>query len=190
MPKIPEYPNLAAPNNNDMLVIEDSLAANTKNITREDFLSGTPLPANTVDTQAIADFSVTQMKIFPAAILVDLKQRTANFNSTATRQAVPGLSISLNVPSGKKVRLTFKGTALTGSAGTKQAEIHIGSISGTTNRIAIHNDLSGSATTQLGFTLVHIDEPAAGSVTYIAALNTAELVAGIGFPAQFTAELL
>lgn len=62
MPKIPEYDALTTPSNNDQLVIEDSVAANTKNITREDFLAGTPLPANTVDTQAVEDDAITPVK--------------------------------------------------------------------------------------------------------------------------------
>lgn len=44
MPKIPEYDSLSTPNDNDLLVIEDTVASNTKNITREAFLAGAPLP--------------------------------------------------------------------------------------------------------------------------------------------------
>ncbi len=67
MPKIPDYPALTTPNNNDQLVIEDSVAGSTKSITREDFLAGSPLPADTVDTQAIENDAVTASKVDWAA---------------------------------------------------------------------------------------------------------------------------
>lgn len=68
MPKIPAYPSLTTPSNNDQLIIEDSVASSTKQITRANFLSGTPLPADTVDTQAIDDLAVTTAKIADGAV--------------------------------------------------------------------------------------------------------------------------
>lgn len=68
MAKIPDYPALTAPNNNDKLVIEDSVSSSTKHITRDDFLTGTPLPANTIDTQAIATSAVTTTKLADATV--------------------------------------------------------------------------------------------------------------------------
>lgn len=71
MPKITEYDSLTTPNNNDLLVIEDTVASNTKNITREAFLTGTPLPADTVDTQSIQDEAITNTKIDTNTITQD-----------------------------------------------------------------------------------------------------------------------
>lgn len=62
MGKIPTYTALTAPNNNDLLVIEDSVASSTKKITRENFLKGTALPADTVTTAAITSGAVTTEK--------------------------------------------------------------------------------------------------------------------------------
>lgn len=63
MPRFADYPSSTAPNNGDLLVIKDVVSNTTKNITRENILKGTPLPADTVDTQAIGDGEVTAPKI-------------------------------------------------------------------------------------------------------------------------------
>jgi hypothetical protein len=63
MPTIPSYPSQTVPNNSDQLVIQDGVAAITKNITRSAFLSGAPLPNNTVTTAAIASAAITATKI-------------------------------------------------------------------------------------------------------------------------------
>ena len=63
MSKITEYSSLSAPNNADLLVIEDTVAGNTKKITRNNFLKGSPLPANTVDAQSITDGIITNNKL-------------------------------------------------------------------------------------------------------------------------------
>lgn len=68
MSKITDYPALTAPNNNDLLVIEDTIASATKKITRTNFLKGTALPADTVNTQAITDANVTTAKVADSAI--------------------------------------------------------------------------------------------------------------------------
>lgn len=62
MPQIPAYPAKTVPSNGDLLVIHDSVAGNTKNITRGNLLSGAPLPNNTVTTAAMADGAVTPVK--------------------------------------------------------------------------------------------------------------------------------
>jgi hypothetical protein len=63
LPKITEYPELSAPNDNDLLVIEDLTAGNTKRITRENLLSGAPLPVDSVDAQAVQDNTITPDKL-------------------------------------------------------------------------------------------------------------------------------
>ena len=59
MPRISSLPALTQPEANDEIAIVDASAATTKKITRADFLKGAALPADTVDTQAIADGAVT-----------------------------------------------------------------------------------------------------------------------------------
>lgn len=62
MPKISGLPALAKATNDDLLAIVDDAGNITKKVTRGDFIAGEPLPANSVDTQAIADASVTPAK--------------------------------------------------------------------------------------------------------------------------------
>lgn len=62
MPQITQLDNDTTPNNNDLLVTVDMAAGTTKNISREQFFTGAPLPANTVNGQAIADGAVTASK--------------------------------------------------------------------------------------------------------------------------------
>lgn len=62
MPKISELDAETTPANNDLLPIVDIAGVITKKITRDDLFTGTPLPADTVDGQAIADDSVTADK--------------------------------------------------------------------------------------------------------------------------------
>ena len=50
---IPGYPQKTVIQDPDLFVIEDVASGNTKHVTREDLLSSAPLPADTVDRQAI-----------------------------------------------------------------------------------------------------------------------------------------
>lgn len=56
-------PALTTPQNGDLLAIVNTSGAITSRITRQNLLAGTQLPANTVNTQAIADASITAPKI-------------------------------------------------------------------------------------------------------------------------------
>ncbi len=93
MPQIPSYPAKTVPNNADQLIIQDSVAANTKSITREAFLSGAPLPANTVNTQAIADASVTDTKLSTSAIALAYAEKTALQGSITSEVVITGLTV-------------------------------------------------------------------------------------------------
>ena len=62
MPKISQLTALTTPDSGDELPIVDVSASTTKKITRTNLLKGAPLPADTVDTQAIADDAVTAPK--------------------------------------------------------------------------------------------------------------------------------
>lgn len=60
MPQITQLDNDPTPNNNDLLVTVDMAAGTTKNISRDQFFTGAPLPADTVDSQAIADGAIAE----------------------------------------------------------------------------------------------------------------------------------
>ena len=77
MPRITQLPSLSTPDGADELAIVDASASVTKKITRTDFLSGAPLPNNTVTTASITDASVTTAKIADGAII------NSNLNTTA-----------------------------------------------------------------------------------------------------------
>ena len=62
MPKISQLSALTTPDSGDELPIVDVSASTTKKITRANLLAGAPLPADTVDTQAIDDGAVTAPK--------------------------------------------------------------------------------------------------------------------------------
>ena len=62
MAKINQYPAKTVPSNNDEFVLHDTGSGSTKKMTRGDLIGGAPLPANSVNEQAIADGSVTATK--------------------------------------------------------------------------------------------------------------------------------
>ena len=62
MAKINQYPAKTVPSNNDEFVLHDPASGSTKKMTRGDLIGGAPLPANSVNGQAIADGSVTPEK--------------------------------------------------------------------------------------------------------------------------------
>ena len=62
MAKINQYPAKTVPSNNDEFVLHDTASGSTKKMTRGDLIGGAPLPANSVNGQAIADGSVTPAK--------------------------------------------------------------------------------------------------------------------------------
>lgn len=63
MPKISELSSETTPADGDLLAIVDIAGVITKKITRDDFLTGTALPNDTVTTAAIADGAVTPAKL-------------------------------------------------------------------------------------------------------------------------------
>ncbi len=63
MPRITELASLTVPNSTDPLAIVDTSGAITKKITRDDLIGGAPLPAGSIDTQALDDAAVTPAKI-------------------------------------------------------------------------------------------------------------------------------
>lgn len=99
--KITDYPALTAPSDSDVLVIVDIGAGSTKKITRGNLLSGSQLPASSVNTQSIAAGAVDATKLSAGAISLGYTQITSNFVTTSTTTtALTGLSASVTVPSG------------------------------------------------------------------------------------------
>jgi hypothetical protein len=86
--KIPSYSALTAPTDNDLLVIEDMTSSSTKKITRGNFLSGTPLPANTVNTQAVADGAITSPKVANGFVVQVVKFQTGAVATGSTAMIV------------------------------------------------------------------------------------------------------
>jgi len=78
--KTTALPPLTVPASDDVFPIVDISAGSTKKITRENFLKGAPLPADTVDTQAVEDKSVTSEKLSPTVGFYATS--TANINAT------------------------------------------------------------------------------------------------------------
>lgn len=68
MPKISQLPSSTVPSNSDYFPIVDNAGTITEKITRGDFFTGSPLPANTVDTQAISNNAVTTGKMNNGAV--------------------------------------------------------------------------------------------------------------------------
>lgn len=67
MPQFQDYPSKTTPSNSDILLIADSAASNaTKKISRNDYLAGAPLPADTVDSQAIEAGEVKPNNLMPS----------------------------------------------------------------------------------------------------------------------------
>ena len=107
MPKISQLTALTVPDSGDELAIVDSSASTTKKITRTNLLKGAPLPADTVDTQAIADGAVTTDKLDLSETTdgVDTSQSTTS--TSFTNLATAGPAITIDVPASGKIWLSF-----------------------------------------------------------------------------------
>jgi len=97
MPKFEELPAKTVPSNSDILAIADSAASNaSKRMTRAQLLSGAPLPANTVDTQAIAPGAVTTAKVAVGTIV----ETVSSTNRTATSTTYASMTDSIELTAG------------------------------------------------------------------------------------------
>jgi len=108
MPKFGDYPAKTAPSAGDLIVIKDATDSATKRMTRANLLAGSPLPADTVDTQAIENGAVT-----PAKMMLGIVSATNNTSGTTTSTTNTATltgggtspSITLTVPSSGSVML-------------------------------------------------------------------------------------
>lgn len=119
MPRISQLTSLTTPENADEIAIVDTSASVTKKITRGDLLSGAPLPADTVDTQAIEDGSVTTAKQADGSTTnrkIDLLSAAANISFASignygTTEIVAG-SVTTTIPAGCNKVLIIGSTRL------------------------------------------------------------------------------
>jgi len=118
MPRITQLPSLSTPDGADELAIVDASASVTKKITRTDFLSGAPLPNNTVTTASITDASVTTAKIADGAVTTAKIDFSTFGNRTQTFSGTSTVNVSLTgLPSGDYLVLaSCRGTTISASA--------------------------------------------------------------------------
>ena len=97
MPKISELPALTTANNNDAIAIVETSTATTKRITRGDLLKS-PLPANAVNNQAIAEKAVTADKIDFATMPVASISRNVLVQGTVVNLKRVGNTVTATIP--------------------------------------------------------------------------------------------
>jgi len=113
--RIKALTNYTTPLNTDVIAIEDLTADETKKITRQNFLAGAPLPANTVDTQAIADDTITNAKLSDTA--GEIGGDWISYTPTLTNLTLgSGTVVALYRKVGKQVDVRIKFTLGAGSA--------------------------------------------------------------------------
>lgn len=117
MPKISELPAETTPANDDPLAIVDNAGAITKKITREDLFKGTPLPADTVDEQAIEDESVPFPKLATGATTLGWVEDAGT--GSLTTSFVTQVSVAGN-STGGTVRVTYSGFYINASSGANR----------------------------------------------------------------------
>lgn len=97
MPKISQLAALTTPDSGDELPIVDVSTSTTKKITRTNLLKGAPLPADTVDTQAIDDGAVTPDKLSTgaASAVVATSQGTSSTSFTDLSTVGPAVTVDI-----------------------------------------------------------------------------------------------
>lgn len=142
MPKISELPAVTTPANDDTLAMVDQSGSITAKITRGDLLKGSPLPANTVDSQAIASSSVTPSKLSPQVLAAGL---TADYS-------VPSTATNLNLNTSYSdisagTALTLSGGKVVVGSGVSAVSTHFkGYISGDTGSGAVRFQITKNGT--------------------------------------------
>ena len=84
MAKITQYPAKTVPSNNDEFILHDPSSGSTKKMTRGDLIGGAPLPANSVNNQAIADDTIHADKLDSSSFnFVSVNTSNNNVNSSS-----------------------------------------------------------------------------------------------------------
>ena len=141
MPKISELPALTTANNNDAIAIVETSTATTKRITRGDLLKS-PLPANAVNNQAIAEKAVTLPKINGGTTAGVVRSDSAG-NITVDKVKQPDIDFSTIVSQ------TYNGV----KSNPSQLRIEMGTVSVPT---AATNNVNSSITFNTPFTTTPI----------------------------------
>lgn len=165
MPKFEEYPSKTAPSDNDILLIKDVAAGNTKQITRGNFIAGSALPNNAVTTASITNSAVTTAKIADGNVTgPKIAAQNQEFLSwiPSTTQALTSATFidfgqgtaTANVPTwATKARVTFSmsGSFQTTSGSDTNVRVHIGTANGASVRRA-------SQSTSDSLDITYVDE--------------------------------
>jgi hypothetical protein len=128
--RIKDFPNEElTPANSDFLALDNGV---TSKISRENFLKGTPLPANTVDTQAIENDAVTTNKVADGAVT---KEKMAEFGwvdytptfgaSGSMSVAVTTLAVARYRQVGKRVDIEIRAVLTTSGTASNTITISV-----------------------------------------------------------------
>lgn len=180
--KITDYTALTAPSDSDVLVIVDLAAGSTKKITRGNLLSGTQLPASSVNTQAVATGAIDATKLSTSAITLGYTQITSNFvTASTTTTALTGLSASVTIPAGGR-RIEIE-VFLPSDISTTQSGQNLSIWDGTVGS-GTQLQLASQFQSDAGVANYHICKwygtPSAGSKTYNVGINTSSGTLTVG----------
>lgn len=167
MPTMDSYPAQTTPNDSDYHVVNDGVSGETKKITRDDYLSGAPLPANTVTTAAITDATVTAAKLATNAITLGYTQITSNFaTSSGTFTDVTSLSVTVTIPAGgRRVKITAFGGLLSSSVANGGASANIYDVTAGA-QLATASGATNASGDLASLTVLASHIPSSGSRTY------------------------
>jgi hypothetical protein len=158
-------------------------------------ITNAALANGTIGSAQIATNGVGGSNLATSAIYLGSAQQTASQTTTSTTYvAVPGLSVTVTVPAGgRKVKVTLQVRDFSpNSANAALMGLFRGTVAGT--QIGEIKNGYGATGYQTGGTLIAIDSPSAGSVTYIAAFlvtgGTVTIDAGSGAPMLLLVEAI
>ena len=173
MAKINQYPAKTVPSNNDEFILHDPASGSTKKMTRGDLIGGAPLPANSVNGQAIADGSVTLPKV--GTFKLGYSQKTSNQQITVigSNIEISGLDTTVTIPAGGKdveIEVFLPSNSVTGASIVTYA-IWDGAIGGTQIGGAVQKFQDAGDINPVRITAI-ISSPAAGNKTIRVSANT------------------
>lgn len=196
MPTMDSYPAQTTPNDSDYHVVNDGVSGETKKITRDDYLQGAPLPANTVTSSAIDQNAVQADDLATNAITLGYTQITANpsnFSSTSPVQ-LTGLSSSVTIPAGgRRVKITaFIPLIQSGASLLCGISLWDGTV-GSGTKIS-EQDYTIPSGAYAGYNVIAVVSPTAGAKTYNVGIavstNAVTVNAAAGYPAFILVEAI